>query len=188
MILYQITNTVNGKRYIGKTSRSLSVRWSQHQNCAKQQTPRFLIHKALRKYGTDSFIVELVYTAESEEELSLAEMAFIYALKTQAPSGYNLTCGGEGAMGATHWIGRKHTLETRQKMSFNSPHTRIFGRKPSTQTRQKISESKMGNTVWLGRKHSPEAHQHMREAQGSPEARLRMSALLIGRPKPRKAS
>jgi predicted GIY-YIG superfamily endonuclease len=35
-LIYLITNTVNGKRYIGQTVRTLRQRWQQHVRDAKQ--------------------------------------------------------------------------------------------------------------------------------------------------------
>lgn len=60
-IIYRIINLINGKQYIGKTINTITERWNKH--CYEAFTPQnkgynFLIHKAIRKYGKDNFIIE----------------------------------------------------------------------------------------------------------------------------------
>lgn len=40
-IIYSITNTVNGKKYIGQTVRPLEKRWTQHQRDSNRHTYHF---------------------------------------------------------------------------------------------------------------------------------------------------
>jgi predicted GIY-YIG superfamily endonuclease len=47
MVVYKITNNVNGKTYIGKTSRSLEKRFSEH--CSASNTAKMPTAEAIKK-------------------------------------------------------------------------------------------------------------------------------------------
>ena len=92
--VYKITNKINNKSYIGKTSNSTETRWKQHKELA-QQGKGFLIHKAIRKYGVENFYIETVESDLSDEES--AEMEIYYINKYDSfGNGYNLIIGGDG--------------------------------------------------------------------------------------------
>ena len=55
MIIYKITNNINGKIYIGQTTQSLANRWSQH---TKEISKCFRMKAAIKKYGKESFSIE----------------------------------------------------------------------------------------------------------------------------------
>lgn len=94
--IYLITNTVNGKKYVGCTSWTVQSRWKRHITAAKTGSEQ-LIHKAIRKYGQDSFSVECLETVPgTREDLLLAERIHVESLGCLVPLGYNLTPGGVG--------------------------------------------------------------------------------------------
>lgn len=125
--VYVATNLINRKQYVGKTRKTLDRRkWEHRRDAAGGITRAF--QRALRKYGFDAFSWETVFEHEDEAELNKAEVAFIAALGSKVPHGYNMTDGGEGRSGY----------------------------KLSESTRKKISLAKMGNKIWLGRTCSPE--------------------------------
>jgi hypothetical protein len=55
--IYQITNKINNKKYIGKTIKSLSTRFYNHCYASKNGSTTYF-HKALRKYGKNNFFIE----------------------------------------------------------------------------------------------------------------------------------
>jgi group I intron endonuclease len=97
-IIYKITNTVNGKVYVGQTVSRLAKRWREHKCHAGKHGPnKHYLHKAMHKYGHDKFSIEIIDQAFSAEELSAKEMSWISILETSnRDKGYNLTLGGEG--------------------------------------------------------------------------------------------
>lgn len=92
-IIYCAYNTVNGKRYIGKTTQELSDRKRKHYSCA--DCPYF--HNALMKYPKDKWEWTIIDEAGSPEELNDKEKYWIAYYDTHNPEkGYNLTDGGDG--------------------------------------------------------------------------------------------
>jgi group I intron endonuclease len=104
MIIYKITNTINGKFYIGQTTRNIKLRWYEH--CHGSGCGIKLRH-AINKYGKNAFIIEIVQNCSSLDELNKAEQTWIKDLNA-IDSGYNLESGGKNKVPC---------LETRQKMS-----------------------------------------------------------------------
>jgi hypothetical protein len=97
MLVYKITNNVNGHGYIGITQCSLAKRWREHL-CAARTGNDKRLYRAMRKYGTDNFSIAALYEADSFQELQAVERGLIAAHGTYASNGkgYNLTAGGEG--------------------------------------------------------------------------------------------
>ena len=123
MIVYQITNLVNGKRYIGMTCQSLAQRWMEHRNTA-QKGSRTALHSAIRKYGADSFVASILVSLPAESEraaLCDAEKLMIQREGTLAPVGYNLTPGGDGLpKGALNPnVGKKASLAHVEKLKLS---------------------------------------------------------------------
>lgn len=102
--IYKITNITNGKIYIGQTRKTVQQRWNEHISAANSSSNssdyNFLLHKAIRKYGTNNFIVETIEEVEEEENLSNREQYWINfhnsCILEEDACGYNMTYGGEG--------------------------------------------------------------------------------------------
>jgi len=99
MIIYKITNKINGKSYIGKTKRTLEERFKQHIKAAKNNK-KYILSRSIRKYGVSNFEISIINMASTDEELSLLEMKYIEEYRTyigfEDCNGYNMTLGGEG--------------------------------------------------------------------------------------------
>jgi group I intron endonuclease len=92
MIVYKLTNTTNGKFYIGKTAKSTKWRMSMHRQKANAGVKTYLYY-AMRKYGIDKFVIEPIDTsATTENQLNLLEQKYIAELSPP----YNMTKGGDG--------------------------------------------------------------------------------------------
>ena len=92
MIIYKITNKINGKVYIGQTIRSLDDRWQQHLRNAKNGVQTHFYH-AIRKYGEENFIPEIICSANTKEELNVLETYYIQEYDA-IDLGYNMIDGG----------------------------------------------------------------------------------------------
>jgi group I intron endonuclease len=99
--IYKITNTVNGKIYIGKTIHTAMERWQKHlyQASGKVRTRDSYLHRAIRKYGKEKFVCETVQEA-SNDILDELERYWIKQYDAMN-SGYNLTLGGDGKLKIT---------------------------------------------------------------------------------------
>lgn len=93
MFIYKITNKINNKVYIGKTSRSILIRFKEHVRESKYGNRP--LHRAMRKYGIENFSVELLYEARNEDELNSKEIEFISQI---SDNNYNITMGGDGKL------------------------------------------------------------------------------------------
>ena len=101
MIIYKVVNLINSKIYIGQTVKSLTIRWNQHKNDAFSKNLQSVLHKAIRKYGTDNFTCEEIYKTDSLDELNKKEIEFINLFKTNylGGHGYNMLPGGQSHSG-----------------------------------------------------------------------------------------
>jgi group I intron endonuclease len=94
--IYYITNTKNGKKYIGKTV-DINRRISRHfADLRANRHHSIKLQRAFNKYGDSAFIVKVQeYQDVTEEDLSLLEMQEIKKYDSYY-NGYNETLGGEG--------------------------------------------------------------------------------------------
>ena len=92
-IIYKISNSVNDKVYIGKTQRTLQVRWTEHKN--KYIVYDNKLYRAMRKYGIEKFKIDLVEENIPVELLNQKEKDYINQYNSYY-NGYNSTFGGEG--------------------------------------------------------------------------------------------
>lgn len=90
--IYKITNTINGKVYIGQTIQPLDKRWSQHKRSARSKEA-CSIHRAIAKYGEENFTIECLCNC-SIEELDRLEKKYIEDYNSYS-GGYNETHGGQ---------------------------------------------------------------------------------------------
>jgi group I intron endonuclease len=107
MVIYTLTNIVNGKQYVGKTMVTAMKRFQQHKADARKGSET-AIHRAIRKYTPEAFLIETVDEAADKATLNQKEREWIVKLNT-LETGYNMTPGGEGQ-------GHKHSEETKQKL------------------------------------------------------------------------
>lgn len=123
MYIYKITNTVNGKMYIGQTINKVQQRWKEH--CKPSRTSVSIVSLAIQKHGKENFLFEVIDTANSIEELNTKEQMYIASFSCVSPNGYNLNSGGNNYVDSEETRKKKGnarklwtlTEESKKKMS-----------------------------------------------------------------------
>lgn len=142
-VIYQITNMVNGKYYIG-SSTSFERRVWQHKNHLRRgehKNPH--LQAAWTKYGEEPFVFEVLETVPDDQQL-LAEDRYLKDCVGK-PECYNINTGAEVSR-----LGIPHTQASKDKVSKNrtgkhagTEHYR-YGQTVSEETRQKIGDTQRG--------------------------------------------
>lgn len=97
--IYCITNLINSKRYIGKTTTTIEERWREHQHDSqKERCEKHPLYSAISKYGIENFKIEELEYVEDNSELSNREVYWIQELETYGSKGYNASKGGDGIL------------------------------------------------------------------------------------------
>lgn len=99
MIIYKVTNLINGKIYIGQTCNTLEYRKSQHERDCKYHRNSYF-HEAMLKYGFENFKWEIIDESDTQEGIDELEKQYIQKYDTtDKRNGYNLKLGGrEGGL------------------------------------------------------------------------------------------
>ena len=94
--IYKITNDINQKIYIGKTTLpSVEERFKQHCNdCSKRTEEHRPLYSAMKKYGIEHFHIEIIEECPIQN-LEEKERYWIEKLGS-FKEGYNATKGGDG--------------------------------------------------------------------------------------------
>ena len=91
--IYQITNDVNQKIYIGKTENSIEKRFKEHcWDASRERNEKRPLYNAMRKYGVEHFHIELIEETNNPEEREV----YWIEKKQSFKNGYNATIGGDG--------------------------------------------------------------------------------------------
>ena len=181
--IYQITNEINGKIYIGKHQ-------TKKPNDSYYGSGKAIL-ASIQKYGKENFKKEILFVFETEAEMNQKEKELISEEFILRQDTYNLGVGGEGG---AHFKGKKHSAETIERVNRNPEFVKKRvdtikakyqsgeleawnkNKKLSEETKQKISETMTGSTrseetknkisaSITGKKHSEETKQKMREAK-----------------------
>lgn len=128
MIVYKITNIINGKMYIGQTINSLEDRWLRHRNDALSNRLDTHFARAIRKYGVDNFKVEIIDTAQSQDELTDKERYWIKYYNS-IQKGYNETDASYKSGGNTY---KNKTAEEMIIIKEKISKTKIGDKNPNT--------------------------------------------------------
>jgi hypothetical protein len=162
MQIYKITNTSNGKLYIGKDESSRESYYGSGR----------LIRRAIQKYGKECFEKEIIEEVSNRELLQDREKHWIaYYNSTDREIGYNISKGGDGGDTISNHPnraeivkkmseankGRVFTEEHRRKLreNHNSKNPEVMkkisealkGRKKSEEHRRKLSEVNKGKKI-----------------------------------------
>jgi len=156
--IYIFKNKINNKVYVGQ-SKHPTKRKNEHLSCARDGVDSKL-YWAIRKYGEDNFIFEII--EECEDETTNQREEYWIKYYDSFENGYNLTTGGDHyrlADEVKHKIGsafRGKSLTEEHKQKLREAN---LGKKPpphSEETRQKMSNSMKGKNS------GPKSDEHKR--------------------------
>jgi len=133
--IYLITNTVNGKQYVGQ-SNGIKKRFNRHKRAARTKDIReaFYLHNAIAKHGEENFKFEILICANDADYVNMMEQKCIAVFNTLAPNGYNLDTGGN--------VNKTISDSTRQKLRGRTPWNK--GIPQSEEAKRKQSLAMMG--------------------------------------------
>ncbi len=188
--IYKVTNTVNGKFYIGKhKTKNLD---DGYFGSGK------LLKRAIAKYGIEVFHKEILHLCKSEKQMNLLEKILVVP---DIDINYNLCEGGHGGFSYINanlpngMLGKKQTEKQKQaarewRQKFNTDPNRreiiskaqkkryqtqenpFKGKKHSEETREKISKSSKGKVPWnKGRSMSEEQKEQIRKTLAETRAK-----------------
>ena len=161
MVIYLITNSVNGKKYVGQTVNEPTIRWGQHVNNSGRGSSIY-IHRAMRKYGIENFCFEVIdESADNNNELNDLEEFYVSLYDTFKGVGYNCTSGGDSCVVSEETklkISKAHKGKKLSEEHKEKTRQANLGKKLSEEHKKKISESHLGEkNHFYGKRHSEEA-------------------------------
>lgn len=104
MFIYCATSP-SGKQYIGQTRRDVGARWKEHLADARGIDRCKALNCAIRKYGHEAFVIEIVAYA-LPWLLDELEAMMIQESNTAVPAGYNIKLGGSTAQHSKETIAK----------------------------------------------------------------------------------
>jgi group I intron endonuclease len=92
-LIYKLTCLINGKIYVGSTSKTLAKRLYVHKSTStRPHENNMILYRAMRKHGKDNFIIDQLDSAETREEALTKESLWIKKLQSccEYGHGYNM--------------------------------------------------------------------------------------------------
>lgn len=179
--IYQIVNTVNGKRYIGSAVNLFDRKRCHYKDLKKGNHHNEHLQRSYNKYGKENFEFEIIMHCLPEhllffEQLHIDKYNFkndLYNISPTAGSTLGVQFSeerkkkiSEANKGEKSWaygkpgtmLGKKQSEETRKKMSKSQT-----GKKHSNETKKKIGEWHKGEKNFWYRKPGPMKNKHHNE-------------------------
>lgn len=117
-IIYMLTNKVNGKRYIGQHGTNNINDGYMGSGIA--------IRKAIKEFGRCNFTKEILCFCKDRYEASAKEIEYIEEYGTYN-NGYNISKGGEGALGVKH-TDEQRKANSERMLRYNKEHPELIKR------------------------------------------------------------
>lgn len=181
--IYEILNTVNGKRYIGQAS-NFKKRWIRHQNELKngKHHSHHLQH-AWNKYGATVFKFSVLLICKAEKAiLTFYEQQCFDAFHPE----YNIQPAAGSPLGMKHGPEFSAKISARNKGNkYAVGNTNALGYHHTPDACAKIGTAAKGNKWALGYKHTPDEIEQIRTSSTgrvrSPETAVKMLVINTGR-------
>lgn len=160
--VYVLTNTINGKKYVG-------ISYNPEKRCGSHIKGSYRIGTAIRKHGWDNFHKEIIAVSDRTGAL-LIEKETCEKLNTLHPNGYNLCAGGKGQIR----IG--FSDQTRKKLSCS-----LKGKIKTPEHLENIGKAQRGKT--LSEEHKAALRKSRANQVITEESNKKRSITLTGRVK-----
>ena len=172
--IYKITCLINNKLYIGQ-AQDPRVRWNNHKLEARQEFPRMIINKAMKKHGIENFTFEVIVTCQTLDDANELETLLVtqYESHISTDKGYNVSLGGSNAPKTDAWKQQISKLAQERAPETSKQMTTIAAARP-----EDYYEYMKGNTINTGRTQSPEWIEMMRNRERSEEEKAKISESL----------
>lgn len=136
--IYKITNNINNKVYIGQTRQRFCKRfWHHSWKLRNNNHDNQYLQNAWNHYGEDNFTFSIVEVLNDVEKLNIFEKKYISELKS-IDKCYNMQDGGQTYKGFTRTEEHRKSIGEKNRLN-------MLGRKHSEETKKKMSESRKGN-------------------------------------------
>jgi len=185
--VYKITNTLDGKDYIGK-----------HQTTDVEDgymgSGKYL-KRAIEKHGIENFTKEIIHVFDNEQEMNTKEAELVHEEFVGWSNTYNICVGGQGGFSFINEKGlnvdiiqqRKRNPDLQSissikggegasKMWADPVRSKIIGEKISTSL--KIYWKENGHS-WSGRKHTDQTKEKMRKSKNVGETNSQYGTIWI---------
>lgn len=129
-VIYKTTNIINNKIYVGKSIK----------NSSSYLGSGLLLNRAIKKYGRENFIKEIIDTAENKTELNEKEKFWI----AQYEDKYNISDGGDG--GDTWTNNPNYETMCKKITEINKKRWKNTSIKERKEFGRKISKANLGKT------------------------------------------
>lgn len=129
MYIYKTTNKVNGKVYIGKSEKKFNKTYFGSG---------ILLNKAIKKYGVEKFLIEMIEQCDDTQTLNEREKFWINEYKDHS---YNIAEGGTGGW-TTKFYNETQLNNYKQKLRESKVNFTI-----SEETKRKISNANKGRVM-----------------------------------------
>lgn len=119
--IYCIENLINGKKYIGK-AKNIENRFYDHKRKLRTNSHfNIYLQRAWNKYGSENFKFYILEKC-SENKIYEKEKYYIKKFETKNKNfGYNLTDGGDGALGAKWTDEQIEKIKGKNHWNFGKP-------------------------------------------------------------------
>ena len=166
--VYKVTNTINGKIYVG--AHKTSDLDDGYMGSGK------VIKSAIKKHGIDNFIKEVLHTFENSEDMYKMESTLVNEDFVKSQETYNLKVGGFGGFDYVNETGLNHLHDNRKNSLENLKlGTKAFSEKCKNdkvfhkQVKERLSklndlvQKANPNGTFKGKSHSDEAKKKIGE-------------------------
>lgn len=150
--VYMHINKINGKKYIGITSKHPNKRWGNNGHGYKKNQHFW---NAIQKYGWDNFKHDILLTNETFDYVCKVEKCLIRHYKTNNYLyGYNLTSGGD--KGCTYSEESRRKISESRKGKYSGENSPMFGISP----KERMDEQTYNQWLYKQQNNKPKGENH----------------------------